>query len=44
MPGLVGSTQSPGEVLIVEEIDLNDYGVITFGENGKYFLKKKYLL
>ena len=38
MPGIVGSTQSPGELLVKEEINLNDYGVIEFGGNGKYFL------
>ena len=36
LPGLVGSTQSPGESLIMEEMNLNDYGVIEFGEDGKY--------
>ena len=31
LPGIVGSTQSPGE-----ELNLKDFGVIAFGENGKY--------
>ena len=43
LPGIVGgTTQSPREVLVMEKINLNDYGVIAFGENGKYiyiFLK-----
>ena len=36
LPGLVGSTQSPGESLEEEDIKSKDSGVITFGENGKY--------
>ena len=37
LPGIVGgTTQSPREVLVMEKINLNDYGVIAFGENGKY--------
>ena len=37
LPGLVGSTQSPGKSLEEEDIKSKDSGVITFGENGKYF-------
>ena len=36
LPGHVGGTQSPGESLVMEEMNLNDYGVIEFGEDGKY--------
>ena len=43
MPGLVGSTQSPGESLVMEEMNLNDYGVIEFGEDGKYSFCMKIL-
>ena len=45
LPGIVGgTTQSPREVLVMEKINLNDYGVIAFGENGKYYIYifKKY--
>ena len=42
MPGLVGSTQSPDESLVIKEMKLNDYGVIEFGEYGKYSLWKYY--
>ena len=37
LPGIVGKTQSPGELLVMEEMNLKDSGVIAFGENGKYF-------
>ena len=37
MPGIVGNTQSPGELLVTEKMNLKDSGVIAFGENGKYF-------
>ena len=43
LPGIVGSTQSPGELLVKEEINLNDYGVIEFGGNGKYLFYLKIL-
>ena len=42
LPGLVGSTQSPGESLEEEDIKSKDSGVITFGENGKY-IQDKYI-
>ena len=43
LPGLVGSTQSPGESLEGrEDIKSKDSGVITFGENGKYIYKYIY--
>ena len=43
LPGLVGSTQSPGESLEGrEDIKSKDSGVITFGENGKY-IQDKYI-
>ena len=43
LPGLVGSTQSPDESLVMEEMNLNDYGVIEFGEDGKYSFCMKIL-
>lgn len=43
LPGLVGSTQSPGESLEEEDIKSKDSGVITFGENGKYIQDNKYI-
>ena len=43
LPGLVGSTQSPDESLVMEEMNLNDYGVIEFGGNGKYLFYLKIL-
>ena len=44
LPGLVGSTQSPDESLVMEEMNLNDYGVIELGEDGKYSFCMKILL
>ena len=43
MPSLVGSTDTPGEeILNMESVKLNDFGVIAFGDNGNIFDKLHY--
>ena len=42
LPGIVGNTESPGELLLMKELNLKDYGVIAFGENGEYVFFNKF--